>query len=230
MTDIYKAPAANFADPASSGPSDFTISAALSEAWAKTHGNKGTIWLAFGLYMLVVIPISLVLQHFLKEGMFADGMRFVVTNSVDVALAAGMWMLGVKLASGVRAEAKEVYAYIEYFPRLLATYMLMNVLVVAGFLLLILPGIYLAIAYSASSILIVDKKLGIWEALETSRKALTHCWFRVFFLALAYLLIMILSALPLGIGLIWTLPMGVVLKGIVYREVFGFAQVVAETA
>ncbi|HEX8955822.1 MAG TPA: DUF975 family protein, partial [Burkholderiaceae bacterium] len=87
-----------------------------------------------------------------------------------------------------------------------------------------LPGIYLAVAYSASSILIVDKKLGIWEALETSRKALTQCWFRVFFLALTYLLIMILSALPLGIGLIWTLPMGVVLKGIVYREVFGFAQ------
>ncbi len=231
MTDIYKAPTADFSPPALnqseaiaravSGQFDFSISGALGEAWAKTRGNKGTIWVGILLYLLVVIPVSIVLTVFLKEGMFADGMRFVVTNSVDVALAAGIWMLGVKLVSGINADPKEVYAYIEYFPKLLGTYLLMTTLVIFGFFLLILPGLYLAVAYSAAQVLIVDKKLGIWKALETSRKALTHCWFRVFFLALIYGVIFILSAVTL-FGLIWTLPLGVTLKGVVYREVFGY--------
>ena len=220
MTDIYKAPEADFSG-AAVGRYDFTVSGVLSEAWEKTRGNKRTIWLGFGLYLLVVIPIQLVLGHFLKEGMFADGMRFIVTNSVDVALAAGIWMLGVKLASGIKAEAQEVYAYIELFPKLLATYLLMTVLTMAGLVLLILPGIYLAVAYVLASILVVDRKLGIWEALETSRKALTPCWFRIFFLVLIFGLILLLSAVTV-VGLIWTLPMGVMLKGVVYREVFGY--------
>jgi len=217
MTDIYKAPGADL----SSGPSDFTISNALGEAWAKTRGNKKTIWAGFMLYLLVVIPISFVLKLCLDEGMFAHGIRFIVVNSVDVALVAGLWMLGVKLTAGVKANAQEVYAYIEHFPRLLGAYFLISALVAAGFFLLVLPGIYLAVSYLFASILMVDRKLGIWEALETSRKAVTRCWFRVFFIALIYGLIMILSSVTI-VGLIWTLPMGVTLKGVVYRHVFGY--------
>jgi uncharacterized membrane protein len=153
--------------------------------------------------------------------MFAHGIRFIVVNSVDVALVAGLWMLGVKLTAGVKANAQEVYAYIEHFPRLLGAYFLISALVAAGFFLLVLPGIYLAVSYLFASILMVDRKLGIWEALETSRKAVTRCWFRVFFIALIYGLIMILSSVTI-VGLIWTLPMGVTLKGVVYRHVFGY--------
>lgn len=239
MSDIYKAPTADLTagpaqdhtasiDKAVSGQFDFSVSGVLAEAWGKTKGNKGTIWVGFLMYLIVVIPISLVLEIFLDKGMFAEGLRFIVTNSVDVALAAGIWMLGVKLASGIKAESNEVYAYIEHFPKLLGAYLLMAALVVAGFFLLVLPGIYLAVAYSLASVLIVDKKLGIWAALEASRKALTHCWFRVFFLALIYAAIMIVSIVPLGIGLIWTLPMGVMIKGIVYREVFGYTPAAGE--
>ena len=39
---------------------------------------------------------------------------------------------------------------------------------------------------------------------------------------------MIVSIVPLGIGLIWTLPMGVMIKGIVYREVFGYTPAAGE--
>lgn len=218
MSDIYQAPAADLTH----GRPDFTVSGVLAEAWAKTRGNKARVWMGFGLYLLVVIPIWAVLTYFLKEGMFAAGLRYIVTNSVNEALAAGIWMLGVKLACGIAAEPKEVYAYIEYYPRLLAAYLLISVLIAAGLFLLVLPGIYLAVAYQFAVVLIVDRKLGIWQALETSRKAVTRCWFRVFFLVLIYFAIFVVSLLPLGIGLIWTLPMGVILKGIVYREVFGY--------
>ena len=74
----------------------------------------------------------------------------------------------------------------------------------------------------AAAPLMVEKNMGIWEAMETSRKAITHCWFRYFGLALLSGLVMFGGALALGIGLIWTMPMAMLMFASVYHEMFGF--------
>ncbi|MEZ4291022.1 MAG: hypothetical protein R3E53_11035 [Myxococcota bacterium] len=75
-------------------------------------------------------------------------------------------------------------------------------------MLLIVPGVYLAIAYQMAMPLVIERGLGLWDALETSRKAITHCWFR-------YLLVLLVAVAglgaelldrPFGIGAIWALP------------------------
>jgi uncharacterized membrane protein len=68
----------------------------------------------------------------------------------------------------------------------------------------------------------VDKKLGIWGAMEVSRQAVTKHWFTLFgvYIALAFLLI--ISAIPFGIGLIWTVPLVLIAHGIMYRKIFGW--------
>jgi uncharacterized membrane protein len=93
--------------------------------------------------------------------------------------------------------------------------------VIIGYFLLMIPGIYLFIAYLFTLPLIVEKNLGPWEAMETSRKAVTHHWFKVFFTIIIMHIIVIISAIPLGIGLIWTLPMIFNVGGILYRIMFG---------
>ena len=98
---------------------------------------------------------------------------------------------------------------------------LMAVLIYIGFLLLLIPGFYLAIAYMLALPLAMERKLSPWEALEASRKAITQRWFKVFGLMLVLSLIMILSMIPLGIGLIWTFPMFIIAVGILYRTIFG---------
>lgn len=89
-----------------------------------------------------------------------------------------------------------------------------------GFMLII-PGIYLSIAYLFALYLLVDHKLSVWQALETSRKAVTHQWFKFFGLMLLLGLLNIAGALCLLVGLLWTLPMSYIALGIVYRKVFG---------
>jgi len=90
-----------------------------------------------------------------------------------------------------------------------------------GFLLLVLPGIYLSIAYVFALPLIADKGLDVWEAMELSRKAVTKNWFKVFGLMLLLGLIFGLGALTLGIGLIWAIPlMFVTLYGLLYPLIF----------
>jgi len=98
----------------------------------------------------------------------------------------------------------------------------MTLLIMLGFVLLILPGIYLSFAYGMAFPLLIDKKMGIWEAMETSRKAISKCWFRYFGLIIVLLLIAVAATIPLGIGLIWALPLASMVIGVLYVKMFGF--------
>ena len=59
--------------------------------------------------------------------------------------------------------------------------------------------------------LMLDRGLGPWEAMEASRRAIHKVWWKVFGIFLIMGLIYLVSAIPLGFGLIWTVPMFFVL-------------------
>jgi uncharacterized membrane protein len=71
--------------------------------------------------------------------------------------------------------------------------------------------------------LVIDRGMAPWQALETSRKAITRCWWRMAFTWLLCALIVVVGSLPLLIPLIWILPMVVLVIAVVYRNVFGVA-------
>jgi uncharacterized membrane protein len=68
---------------------------------------------------------------------------------------------------------------------------------------------------------VVERGLSPWQALETSRKAISQHWFKVFGLFLLLGIIMGLSMIPVGIGLIWTIPLFIISMGVLYRTIFG---------
>jgi len=62
-------------------------------------------------------------------------------------------------------------------------------------ILFMLPGIYLGVAYSFTTVLIVDRKFDFWEAMETGRKVITKRWFPFFGFVLVLALINIVGCL-----------------------------------
>jgi uncharacterized membrane protein len=73
--------------------------------------------------------------------------------------------------------------------------------------ILVIPGIYLTIAYSFSYMLAVDRGLRFWDALETSRRAVSPQWWRVLGLMLLGLPFILLGAIVLVIGLAVAFPL-----------------------
>ena len=64
--------------------------------------------------------------------------------------------------------------------------------------------------------------------METSRKCVTQCWFRIFGLLLIVAIIGLLgTVLSLGIGAIWIVPLILLTLGIAYRNLFGYEGEVA---
>ncbi|MES2931982.1 MAG: hypothetical protein V4805_00620 [Pseudomonadota bacterium] len=247
MTNIYQAPGSNLSENTTTfegmgslengiaGNYKFSIQDIISEAWAKTNGSKGTVWMAVLLYMVIIIPVGLVVGFVLGlVGLGADPTGSMTRNiiaqllssllqlGVSMPLAAGFWMIAIKLAVRAPTQGTEILAYFKKIGPLVITGLLMYALIIVGFILLVLPGIYLSLAYSLAPALVAEKNLSPWEALEASRKAITHRWFSMFGLYLVLMIIAVIAAIPLGIGLIWVLPLMVLAGGIVYRNIFGF--------
>ncbi len=148
----------------------------------------------------------------------------IVIGLVSYPLSAGMTMLGIKRSVGEPANAFMIFDYYSKTISIFLLYVLMMILIFIGLILLILPGIYLMVAYSMAMPLLVEKNMGIWEALETSRKRINKCWFEMLVLYILMIVLFIVAALPLGIGLIWAVPFAIVLMAVVYRNLFGVGQ------
>ena len=96
---------------------------------------------------------------------------------------------------------------------------------VIGFALLILPGIYLAVAYLFAQPLVIDKGADFWQAMETSRKLITKKWFSFFGLLLVLFLLNLAGAILLGVGLLVTIPLSSCILAAAYEDIVGLNSV-----
>ncbi|HKF95506.1 MAG TPA: hypothetical protein VKB96_13105 [Gammaproteobacteria bacterium] len=208
------------------GNYDFSITAVLRKAWIKTRGLKGPFWGGALIVLLALAITGIVLDLVLKTPPLQGGMLFqfimqlVITAAIYPFLT-GVIMQGVHRAADLPVTVGQTFGYLDVSIPIIVAAILSMLIAAIGFMLFIIPGIYLSQAYLLVVPLIAEKKLAPWQAMEASRKAITRRWFKVFFLLLAMFLIIFVIMLPLFIGLIWTYPMSAVLIGILYREIFG---------
>ncbi len=250
MSNAYQTPESNLVkenlaigeygsvEKAISGDYDFSIGTIISEAWAKTSGSKWTIHMSFLLYIIVMfvlmMAIGMVTANFVMVGdvggvpgevpgdmIFMQIIIQLGMNLIILPMVMGLLMIGVRRSVDAPIKATMVFRYFSKMIQLFVTMVLMYLLVIIGFILLVLPGIYLLVAYYMALPLVVEKGMSPWRALETSRKSVTHHWFSFTGLFIVFMIILTVSMIPLGIGLIWTLPMMVIAYGIVYRNMFG---------
>lgn len=225
---------------------DFSIGELLATAWRKTSGTKGLIWGGFLVAMGTLIAAQIVL--YIIAMIFGIGViglgalsgssggmamasviglfGFIVISSLAIValfypFLAGLNMIGIRQAAGQPLRFAEIFSHFGRLLPLLVAGILMMIAIYIGSMLLILPGIYLQVALILTIPLIVERKLSAWQAMLVSCKAINQHWFKVFFLLLTMGILMFISMLPFGIGLIWTLPMFLVVIGELYRRIFG---------
>ncbi|RKZ77944.1 MAG: hypothetical protein DRR19_27190 [Candidatus Parabeggiatoa sp. nov. 1] len=208
------------------GNYDFEIMEVIKEAWQKTTGFKGTLLAAGFIIFLVFFALNIALTFIisslsLEENIAAVLINQLILTAVIYPFMAGIMMLGVRRAVDLPVSFSMAFGYFGYTVSLVIAALIIMVFTTIGLFLLIIPGLYLSVAYLLTVPLIVEKNMGPWRAMESSRKAITHHWFKVFLTYLIMGIIYIISIIPLGIGLIWTLPMMVNVSGILYRIMFG---------
>jgi len=233
-------------EDALAGRYDFQIGEVMSEAWRLTSGFKLTWW---GTYLVVLFG-SMILSFILgmifavaKLGVAGQVIVQIISTAIGLVVAVGMVMQVVRRAGGLPISVGTAFSYFDRWLTALGAGLLVIILVLIGLLLLIVPGIYLSTTYQMVFPLIGDRKMGVWQAMETSRKALTHRWGKIFLtyvaaglLACAPALLLIpvvlatkapavifLAAVVAIIPMFWTLPWLYLVVGVLYRRIFGVA-------
>lgn len=198
---------------------DFDISEVVKDAWTKVTGIK----LPFFLGLLTIFAISLItgiIINFLPKGP-ATALNFIINLFIS-AMMAGFIALAIKHLNGQPIVFKDDFFSVSTILNVLViAAFLTNLFTIIGIILLLIPGIYLSIAYCLTYWIIVDNPgIGAWQAMETSRKIVTKHWFKFFLLMFLLVCICFLSAIPLGIGIFWTFPLMILSIGTVYKKIF----------
>lgn len=208
------------------GRYDFTVGEVMNEAWRLVRGMKASFWGAAVVVVLIDLLFDTICSVFF--GFFVTKEPNAIVKQVFRSVVAvlmtpvtmGMTMMCVRRALGAPISFSTAFSYYAKSRPALGCALLVFLLTWAGIAALILPGLYLAVAYSFAIQLVCDQGLSPWQAMEISRRAVKHQWWSVLGLGLLVGLLTSVSALGLLIPLIWTIPWAMMTSAVLYRRIF----------
>jgi len=122
-------------------------------------------------------------------------------------LTAGFFIVAHKINKGESYEFSTFFKGFDFFIPLFLFTLISIIFIAIGTLALILPGIYLAVAYTFAIPFIIFAKMEFWDGMEISRKLVTRNWWSIFGLSILLFLINLLGAMVLFVGLLFTIPL-----------------------
>lgn len=188
---------------------DFSKSEAIKFGWDTTTGNLGLMVMSLIIIMAIgVMPV-----------VASDSwVVMVVTWVLDIVVGMGIVRMTLRFVDGDKGELVDLFSPIPLIPNYLIASIVVCIGVSVGFVLLILPGIYLSVRWYMFPWVLVDKGVGPFEALRQSWEMTRGSFWNLFLLGFLLCLINILGTMALLIGLLVTIPLSVVAVGYVYRH------------
>ena len=200
-----------------------TITSPLSKAWDLFQKEWKYIY-TMGLVFFLVGAFSSQLLEFITKNA-GGGLLQLVASLVTVVISIGLEMMGLfvllEFLSGKKYEISKLTGLIPEWKRMWTYFsarLIVGLMVVVGLILLIVPGVYFALRYMFVPLLLVDKKMGISEALEKSSKMTEGKLMTLFGVMLVLIGLNVLGALALGVGLLITIPVSSLVPVILYKD------------
>lgn len=217
----------------------------ISIAWEKVKGTKASIWAALILIFLIIgglAILSVTAKHFLPSLSVAID---IITQVISFLLQMGMLYIGIQRAFDLPVSYTQMFRALQpaIAIRLIGVYLLETLLLIpfmaisfGGYGILVYTqsssiiisailmfigfiGIfYLAFRLSLCIAFVLDKGSNPWQAIKQSYASTRSNIWRIVAVLIIETIILIISVIPLGIGLIWSLPFAAILYGVVYKN------------
>ena len=226
--------ATGLVNPVFSGSGQIDFAECFSEGWNVFKIHWPMMVAAGAIFFLISAVIQgpfQVIQVLMKEiidGNFAllaglIGLSYIVSLIFTPPLTAGFFQFCLEtLRDKPRLEVL-FQGFKDCWLQTVLCALVMALLVILGFICLIVPGIYLSIAYYYAIPLIIDRKMGFWEAMELSRQTVHKQWFMVFAVVVVSGLLSAVGILLCCVGILGSLPFGYLVAMQSYRQLFAAA-------
>ena len=180
----------------------------------------------FALYKFsanAMIPFSLIYFIVVVLTSRIMALSIVVNLFITPCVIAGFYIATNKAMRGVAPTFSDCLDGFKIFVDIVVVNLAVNILVSLGLVCLILPGIYLYVAYTFASMFVIFLKADLRTAMRLSRK-LIHCnWWMMFGLVAVALLIGISGTILFGIGIIFSLPIMHCILYVAFEDIVGRA-------
>ena len=154
-------------------------------------------------------------------GGFIPYLGAVASLIIGGPMLGGLNALYLKKIRGQSASFGDIFlGFGPAFASLLGAYLICILLSTVGLMLCIVPGIYLAVSWVFAIPLVIDKRMGFWEAMELSRKVVTKHWWKVFGLLIVLGLLGIAGLLVCIVGVFVACAIGQIAILYAYEDIF----------
>lgn len=184
----------------------FPFGESIKFGWQKTKENLLNLVSVTVILLVINWIFNSLAKHTEKALPFISLIIALCSSLVGMFITLGVIKICFKVYAGEKFEISEMFANQKPFLNYLLATILFVVAVIVGLILLIVPGIILAIKMGFYPYLIVDKEMGPIDALKESMNLTKgNCWnlFLLWFLVLGVLL---LGILALFVGIIVAIP------------------------
>jgi hypothetical protein len=197
----------------------FSVGNAISYGWNAYWKNVGPM-----VVMVLVIIAANIVIGLLGSGVSGAAGRIVlqlISFVVGVVLAMGLIRAALAVVEGRTPEVNMIFQTEGFVPYLLAS-IVFGIAVFAGLILLIVPGIIIAVMWHFFGYVIVEHpETGVLESLNRSAEITKgHRW-QLFGLGLLLILINIVGVLACFVGLIFTYGITAVTVAYAYKTLSG---------
>lgn len=193
----------------------FSIGEALQFGWRKTREHSGLLFQIL-LTIFALQVVSEIVDRVLHDTILGI-LASVALAVLSVVISAGFALVALRLAEGHAAHYRDLFPRAQLVWHFFCVSLVAGLLTLVGFLLLIVPGVYLLLRFSMARFAVVDGA-GILESLKRSGR-MTHGrkWHLLGFFLLMVLL-NIAGALLLLVGLLVTIPVSMLAWAHVYHK------------
>lgn len=205
-------------------PKDFPRKEVLGTAWPLT---KKYIWLFIGvmIFQQVFTQIPTFLTAIIQSAMnlsndepISSNANFIISFVLGIIIQSGFIALVLHVIDGVQPKFSDLFSQLSIFWRYLGASLLYGLMLLAGFILLIVPGVYLMITYAFWPYFLIDKKVSIIDAFKMSAQVTKgHKW-SLFMLYVFIIALNVLGLCVFLIGVLVTTPLTALMLAYAYRK------------
>ncbi len=190
----------------------------ISTAWQKFKARPG---LCIGmLFVYYFIVFAAALAEIILIKFFGSPIFKVISVLVGAYAYFGVTRITLDLIQEKSTGIGRFGDIIELYPKTLGQYLLNLIIILAGFVLLIIPGLIMFFGFSMGIFLMLEKKTSIIDSFKTSWAMTKGYKWKLFFIVLGLLGINLLGLLCLVLGLLVTVPLTMLVQAEVYRRLY----------
>lgn len=221
----------------------------ITTAWDKTMGVKGSFWASLGVLFAIMFGFG-VIQGLTESNVVIAVIVSLISNVIGYLIQLGLIYMGIRRAKDQPIDFKMMFFAFDlnvamkvvglYILQVLIfiipilVIMLGSFLISSGKIAPMILGSILCIAsaigalvvgvrISLSMAFVLDTGLAPVAAIKASFAATDQNFWNLLGLFLLEFIIIVASIIPLGIGLIWTLPFCFICYGLIYQRLRSIA-------